>query len=355
MAEYLEPKGLGGLQLAFDQLKRRLSDEGLFDEEHKRPLPWLPGCIAVVTSPSGAVIRDIMTVVYRRYPNVVLEIAPVRVQGEGADWEIAKAIQMLNVREDADVIILARGGGSLEDLQAFNSEIVARAIFASKIPVVSAVGHETDVTIADFTADRRAATPSAAAEIVVPVKEELEGRIAGMRSVLGVAMMQQVDLLNEKTVYLSRRLMDPRRRIADCRLRLDEAYERVCRGLLRKVTATGEQYRAVRGRLLRSSPVSALQESRLLLKHYNENLQDRMRSGLQNRAFLLRTFAGKLSALNPLAILERGYSITRTVPGYAVVRDVRQVAVGEEVEVTLSEGALGCRIERKKEDGQTDL
>ena len=190
IVEYLEPEGIGVLQLAFEQLKARLAEEGLFDEKHKSPLPFLPQKIGVVTSPSGAVVRDIIQVINRRFPNLVVEVAPVKVQGEGASEEIAEALQLLNERDDIDVVVVARGGGSLEDLQAFNSEIVARAIFSSKVPVVSAVGHETDFTIADFAADLRAPTPSAAAEIIVPVKYELVKRIGEMRSALRTGIVQ---------------------------------------------------------------------------------------------------------------------------------------------------------------------
>ncbi|MCK4793478.1 MAG: exodeoxyribonuclease VII large subunit, partial [Desulfobacteraceae bacterium] len=192
--EYLEPEGVGVLQLAFEHLKKRLAAEGLFDEKHKLPLPFLPQKIAVVTSPTGAVIRDIINVIDRRFPNMTVEIAPVKVQGEQAAEEIVEAIELLNDRNDADVIVVARGGGSLEDLQAFNSEVVARAIFSSEIPVVSAVGHETDFTIADFTADLRAPTPSAAAELIVPVKNDLLMRTKEIRGTLKGAINHRIQL-----------------------------------------------------------------------------------------------------------------------------------------------------------------
>jgi len=174
--EYLEPKGIGALQIAFEQLKDRLSSEGLFDSKYKKPLPFLPKKISLITSPTGAVVHDILKIISRRFPNLFIEIVPVKVQGDNSDKEIVQALELLNTINDSDVIIMARGGGSLEDLNAFNSENVARAVFSVKIPIVSAIGHETDFTISDFVADLRAPTPSAAAELVVPSKDELKRR-----------------------------------------------------------------------------------------------------------------------------------------------------------------------------------
>ena len=173
LLEYLEPSGVGGLQIAYEKLKARLAEEGLFDQQYKKPIPFLPHKIALITSPSGAVVHDMLNIIDRRFPNMQIEVFPVKVQGTGAEDEITEALEMLNDRSGVDVAILARGGGSLEDLQAFNSEHVARAIFAARIPIIAAIGHETDYTIADFVADLRAPTPSAAAELAVPVKFEL--------------------------------------------------------------------------------------------------------------------------------------------------------------------------------------
>ena len=182
--EYLEPSGVGALQIAFEQLKNKLADEGLFNDEHKRDIPFIPNKIGVITSSSGAVVHDILQIVNRRYPNIAIQVLPAKVQGKGAAAEIVSALELLNRREECDVAILARGGGSLEDLQAFNSEPVARAIFGSRVPVISAVGHETDYTIADFVADLRAPTPSAAAEMVVPEKFTLEHRCKELDTLL---------------------------------------------------------------------------------------------------------------------------------------------------------------------------
>jgi exodeoxyribonuclease VII large subunit len=353
--EYLEPEGVGILHLAFEQLKAKLAAEGLFDEKHKRSLPFLPKKIAVVTSSTGAVIRDIMHVINRRFPNVGVELAPVKVQGEGSAQEIAEALQLLGEMKDADVIVVARGGGSLEDLEAFNSEVVARAIFASPLPVVSAVGHETDFTISDFVADVRAPTPSAAAELMVPVKDELLRRIQETRSALKRALFRRLRLLREQTVQLSRRLVHPGRQVADYRLRLDDALGRIMRGLSRQLDEKRNRLSMMQERLGRYNPQFMIENFNVLLKHHRQTLSSAMHFLLESKKGTLSTTLARLNALNPLAILERGYSVTRTLPNYAMVKDIHQVSVGEHVEVTVSRGAMVCCIERKEEDGQANI
>jgi exodeoxyribonuclease VII large subunit len=227
--EYLEPSGIGALQIAFEKLKRRLAEEGLFDAQHKLPLPFLPKTISIITSPTGAVVHDILKIADRRFPNVHIQIIPVKVQGQGAVEQIVSAIELLNSRGEADVAILARGGGSLEDLQAFNTEAVARAIYASRIPVVSAVGHETDYTISDFVADLRAPTPSAAAELVVPQKSEFERRCHDGLLRLHKLISNYFNLLRSRTNEISKRLIDPRRKFEDHRLYLDDLLARLNR------------------------------------------------------------------------------------------------------------------------------
>jgi exodeoxyribonuclease VII large subunit len=353
--EYLEPEGVGMLQLAFEQVKAKLDAEGLFDEGHKVPLPFLPHKIAVITSPTGAVIRDMMKVMTRRFPNIAVEIAPVKVQGEGAAEQIAEALELLNERDDADVIVVARGGGSLEDLQAFNSEVVARAIFSSHLPVVSAVGHETDFTIADFTADVRAPTPSAAAEVIVPVKEELLKRIKRVRGALKSAIVQRVRLLTERAVQLSRRLIHPGKQVDDYRLRLDDVWGRIVRGFSRHLADKGDRLNVLGGRLGRCTPQVVVKDLNTILKYRNQTLLSAMQFCLESRKNSFSTTAAKLNALSPLAILARGYSVTRALPGYALVKDVQKVNIGGHVEVTVSKGAMICRIERKRQDGEADI
>jgi exodeoxyribonuclease VII large subunit len=300
--EYLEPKGLGALQASFEQLKARLSAEGLFDEEHKKPIPFLPKKIAVITSPTGAVIHDIITIVSRRFANVHIEIFPVRVQGEGAAQDIVSAIQLMNLRADADVAILARGGGSLEDLSAFNTEIVSRAIFASKIPMISAVGHETDFTIADFVADMRAPTPSAAAELVVPLKDELKRRILELESALKHRIYTQIERYRNILNDMSKRLIHPQKNIQMLRLKLDEITER-------------------------------------LIFQMNKNIQQ------QRERLSWKT--DRLNNLSVFTVLSRGYGIVRTVPKAVIIKDSDAVTIGEEIEILLEKGALRCRVEGK--------
>jgi exodeoxyribonuclease VII large subunit len=227
--EYAEPKGIGDLQKAFEQLKLRLNNEGLFDDVHKKPIPFLPRHISVITSPSGAVIHDIVQIVLRRFPGIHIRLLPVKVQGVHSEIEIADAIEWLNQENDTDVAILARGGGSLEDLYPFNTELVPRSIFASKIPIISAIGHETDYTIADFTADLRAPTPSAAAELVVPEKKELLRRSLELSSDLKLAIEMKINFTRECFKGLTRRLVHPQHRVDDFKIRMDETSSRLNR------------------------------------------------------------------------------------------------------------------------------
>jgi exodeoxyribonuclease VII large subunit len=302
--EHMEPKGLGALQLAFEQLKARLAAEGLFDEARKREIPRLPRRIGIVTSPSGAAIQDMLNIIDRRFASVEILIYPARVQGEGAAEEIVAGIAALNARGDLDVMIVGRGGGSIEDLWAFNEEIVARAIAASKVPVISAVGHETDFTIADFVADLRAPTPSAAAELVVAHKAELAQRLDDLTSRLDSALLHRVSAGRQRLTFLGRHL-----------------------ALLNPV----EQVRRQRERVA----VAA------------ETLRGALRTRLKLWEGELRALVGKLESLSPLAILGRGYSITRLLPDLRVVKDAASVRPGEAVSILLHRGSLACRVEER--------
>jgi exodeoxyribonuclease VII large subunit len=325
--ELLEPKGLGALQLAFEQLKARLQAEGLFEPARKRELPRFPRKIGVVTSPSGAAIRDILRVIGRRFGDLHIVIAPCRVQGDGAAEEIAQGLRDLNALGGVDVIIVGRGGGSLEDLWAFNEEVVARAIAVSKVPVVSAVGHEVDFTIADFVADLRAPTPSAAAELVVREKQAVVDSLAQLRARL------------ER--FGSRPLRDLERRVDELTARLRrEMRNEVGRAHHRVVLAT----RALRA----SDPVARLAGDR----HRLENLQSRMITLLHRRRdrahSALRTAVGRLDSLSPLAVLGRGYSLTRT-PAGDIVHSPAQVRVGDAIRVLLQRGSLDARVTETRE------
>ncbi len=304
--EYMEPKGLGALQLAFEQLKTRLEAEGLFDPARKRPIPLLPKKIGLVTSPSGAAIRDILQIIHRRFANVQVLIFPVRVQGEGAAAEIVEGIESLNKRGDLDVLIVARGGGSIEDLWAFNEEVVARAIYVSQTPVISAVGHETDFTIADFVADVRAPTPSAAAELVISRKAELSQRV-------------------------------------------DDLFSRLVSHMRYRAERSGERLRSLERHLRLLSPLERVKRQRERLRDGALALQSSMSHRLALWRGDLRTAAARLDSLSPLAILARGYSVCRRLPDLSILTRAASVAEGERVEVLLHQGGLICRVEEQRQ------
>jgi exodeoxyribonuclease VII large subunit len=327
VVELLEPRGLGALQLAFEQLKARLGAEGLFDPARKRPLPRFPRKIGIVTSPSGAALRDMLRVIGRRFAGLHIVITPARVQGEGAAAEIAQGLADLNALGDVDVILVGRGGGSLEDLWAFNEEVVARAIAASKVPVISAVGHEVDFTIADFVADVRAATPSNAAELVVSEKQAVAAAL--------------LDLGERLQRAVARPLRDLERRVDDAGIRL-----RLAAGAAHRRAA--HRVELLTARLRAASPFVRLADGR----HRLEGLHARAHGEIARRLVACRHqlagAVGRLDSLSPLAVLGRGYSLTRTPEG-GIVRSARQVRAGDALSVLLHEGSLDCRVERTRE------
>ncbi len=346
VCEHMEPQGLGALQLAFDQLKKRLQEEGLFDAARKRPLPTLPRKIGIVTSIEGAAIRDIIKVLGRRYANAHLVIRPARVQGEGAAAEVARALNAIGRVPGVDVIIVGRGGGSIEDLWAFNEEIVARAIARSPVPVISAVGHETDVTIADFVADVRAPTPSAAAELVVARKDEFCARIDRLRDQLTAGARARVHGLSRAVHVLSGRpalagftgrLAMRARHAAE----LTHTLAHVMRGVAIARDRRLEQLRrrveifdpGKRLASIRTSLVTA--DGRLVAAAVHVRHRARTRLG---------GCANRLETLSPLAVLGRGYAVCWNADRSRVVRAASDVIVGESVRVTLAEGELDCEV-----------
>ncbi len=343
--EFIEPKGAGALQLAFEQLKEKLSTEGLFDERHKKKLPFLPKRIGVITSSTGAVIHDIKNVVNRRFSNTTIEIAPVNVQGVNSENEIASAIALLNTRALSDVIIIARGGGSLEDLASFNSEIVARAVFASEIPVVSAVGHETDYTICDFVADLRAPTPSAAAEIVVPDKQALKLRLSKIQTMLISGFKNNISYKKSALESISTRLVNPKRRIHDLQFLIEDYRQRIIRTIQDKIQLKRNNLNWKIEKLKICSP---LQKSRFLqnsLKHQNERLTSAIYSSVHHNRLRLKELNSRLKSLSPVAVIERGYSITRTIPKGEIITNSKKVEVNQEIEVILAKGSIICSVE----------
>ncbi len=346
--DYVEPKGIGSLQLAFEQLKERLAEEGLFDEARKRGLPLLPRRIGIVTSPTGAAIQDMLNIVRRRFENIEVVLYPVKVQGEGAAEEIAQGIGYLGVQGDVDVTIVGRGGGSLEDLWAFNEEVVARAIFDSPVPVISAVGHETDFTIADFVADVRAPTPSAAAELVVQQKKDLLRMIEVLGERMGREMDYFVTRKREEVKGFGGRFRDPRRRMEELRLRLDECWSRLATAALRTWRESREQAERVFHLLRSQDPSYGIASLRDGLSKRTKEMIGGIHSLLSDKRSVWEKEMARLDAMSPLAILKRGYSITRRLPDGTILRDARDVEVKGTVEVRLHRGEIVCRVEGKR-------
>jgi exodeoxyribonuclease VII large subunit len=344
--EHIEPQGYGALQLAFEQLKKKLADEGLFDESRKRPLPTLPRRIGIVTSPKGAVIADMLRILERRFPGLHIQLYPTRVQGEGAAEEIAAGLDYFSESGSVDVVIIGRGGGSLEDLWAFNEEVVARAIARCEVPVISAVGHQTDFTIADFVADLRAPTPSAAAELVVRAKAELYEEIRAFQDRL-------VQALRYKLAITGRHLLDGRidratalvqRKIDGYWQRTDEINFRMRQAIERRLRAAERRLAAARHSLASRDLRVALARYRARLERLSASLAPQMRHRLERNRGRLDSLNRQLAQLSPLAILERGYSIVQTADG-TVVRDAGTVLRGNRLGVRLHRGRLKVRVE----------
>jgi len=349
IVDYLEPKGVGALQLAFEQLKEKLRSEGLFDPEHKKPIPFLPGRIGIVTSPTGAAIRDLLKVMGRRFPPMDILISPVRVQGEGAAREIAQAIDRLGRMGGIDVIIVTRGGGSLEDLWAFNEEIVARAIYGCPVPVISAVGHEIDFTIADFVADLRAPTPSAAGELAVPEMAELLNRIRELSGRLSNCMGRMVEMEKRSLASLGSRMPDLRMRLSTRQLKVDDLRGRLTPRLLQLLRLHREVLKGLRSGLMMRNPRLAIAAAGKELSLTGQSLTDLVRRTLDRYEQVVRGYADGLNRLSPLNVLQRGYSITRQLPSGRVVRESGMVARGDRVSVRLFRGSITCTVENADE------
>jgi len=310
IVDRLEPKGIGALQIAFEQLKNKLQKEGLFDESRKKPIPYLPTRIGVVTSPTGAAIRDILNVVKRRFQNVEVILNPVKVQGDGSEKEIASAIKEFNEYNTAvskenkiDVLIVGRGGGSLEDLWSFNEEIVARAIFTSEIPIISAVGHEVDWTIADFVSDKRAPTPSAAAELVIPRKEELVSRLSGLSDRLDSAMMDKITSLRDGLKALS------------------ESY-------------------------ILKQPINIIEQYQQRVDDLARNIEVRATHIFDLKEAAFSAVSGKLDMLSPFKVLSRGYSITTHLATGKILKDAEKLRKGDRVQTRLDTGTFISEVKK---------
>ena len=350
VVELMEPQGLGALQLAFEQLKRKLEAEGLFDDGRKRKLPVYPRVIGIVTSPTGAAIRDMLNIIGRRFGDLRILIAPVRVQGEGAPAEIVQALVNLQEMAELDVIVVGRGGGSIEDLWAFNDETVARAIVACRVPVISAVGHETDFTIADFVADLRAPTPSGAAELVVREKLAVIERLVDLYARLKQAMTADVTVQRERLQFLARRrvLTDPARALRDLYRRLDDLQGRLRLGLRAGQRQIRHRLALLAQALSARNPAARISADAALLGQLRGRLVSGAAHGVQASRARFATSVGRLESLSPLAVLSRGYSVTR-LPSGALVRSAAQARSGDLLEILLHEGALGARVTEVRE------
>ena len=346
VCEHLDPHGRGALQLAFEQLKRKLQAEGLFERARKRPLPALPRKIGIVTSLDGAALKDIIKVLTRRHPNVHLVIRPCRVQGEGAADDIRKALGALSLVPGIDVIIVGRGGGSIEDLWAFNDERLARAIAACPVPVISAVGHETDVTIADFVADLRAPTPSAAAEMVVLAKEEFRARIDRLGQRLSMALRADIDRRRAAVHLLTSRrgLAGWQVRVAMLGRHVAESTHQLRRSAAGHVARHLRIQQGLRARLDATDVRRTLAGIKGRLLTADQRLHAASRRSRDRSLARLGALSARLEAMSPLAVLARGYAVTWNADRTAIVRRATDVAPGDRVRVTLHEGELDCEV-----------
>jgi len=345
IVEYMEPVGVGSLQMAFDQPKEKLRKEGLFDEAHKKPLPLLPRKVGIVTSPTGAAVRDMLRILKRRNASLNVLIYPAKVQGAGAAEEITAGIRYLNGRDDIDVVIIGRGGGSIEDLWAFNEEIVARAVFQSELPLISAVGHEVDFTISDFVADLRAPTPSAAAEMVSGAREDLRIGVRSLQSRLNQAIKSGIErrrLLLERLSHNRAFAVAPNK-VRDLQQRFDETTLRLYQAVQRFVSDRRHREQMASAGLVKVDLRRFILHRKDAWGHCHQALIAGIRSCLRRDRSRFEIAVGKMDTLSPLAILNRGYSLCRDEKG-AIIKNSKDVSSGDLVRLTLASGELGCLV-----------
>ncbi len=341
--EAMRRAGFGALFEAFEKLKAKLGAEGLFDEQRKRPLPAFPQRVGIVTSADAAALRDVLTTLRRRMPSLPVVLYPTPVQGAGAAQKIAQAIRAAGERGECDVLILCRGGGSIEDLWQFNEEIVARAVADCPLPVVSGVGHETDFTIADFVADRRAPTPTAAAEMVSPNREELARRLEILHGRLARRLSSQLEQRMQQVDYLGRRLVHPGERLQNQGALLDHLRQRLASGLGRSLDAARWRCAQAGQRLTAALPdIPRLQTE---CRHLGQRLQGSMAERLRRHEAGLQKLEANLAHLNPMAVLERGYSLVETAEG-TIVTDSAALRAGDALKLTFAKGTAGVVVEK---------
>jgi exodeoxyribonuclease VII large subunit len=346
-AEYLEPKGAGALQIAFEQLKAKLAAEGLFDQARKKPIPALPRHIGVVTSPRGAAIGDILNILRRRHQGAHVLIYPAQVQGEAAPREVSAGVRYFNRARTVDVIVVARGGGSVEDLAAFNDEGLARVVAASQLPVISAVGHETDFTILDFVADLRAPTPSAAAELVIESQQQLEERVGGLRRRLARAARYQLLMTRQRLMQLAQHGAFARMRdlIGRRQQRLDELTYRLAAAERHELQRYRQRLEVAAARLRLHDLRRVLGGMRREIESHTAALAAAARAHLMRRRARLEQMEARLRALSPLNILERGYALVFDAQGN-LVKDAAQVQAGDEIRARLHRGEIEAQVRR---------
>lgn len=345
IVDRIEPFGAGALQLAFEQLKARLAEEGLFEAEHKQKIPFLPGCIGIVTSSTGAAIRDILNILERRFPNIPVIINPVSVQGDSAAGEIAAAIRQFNQLKSVDVMIVGRGGGSLEDLWAFNEEVVARAIFESEIPVISAVGHETDICISDFVADLRAPTPSAAAELVAPRKDDLQDQVEATWSRISYLVTRKLENLQEKLDYYKKRLRSPETVIQAYMLKADDLNFRLRQLVENKSVFLRNKLENLSQRLAFQSPETTIKNYQTTVSDLQYRLETTTRQIVTRKQNRFYELSHVLDSVSPLSTMKRGYSVA-TKPSGQIVKTISQVKKDSRLNIKVSDGTIEALVEQ---------
>lgn len=350
IVEHMEEAGDGALRRAFEQLKQRLNAEGLFSQEHKKPLPAFPRRIGVITSPTGAALRDILTTLKRRYPALPVIVYPVAVQGTGSAEQIARMLEAAARRNECDVLILARGGGSLEDLWSFNEEIVARAIYQCPVPIVSGIGHEIDFTIADFVADQRAPTPTAAAELITPDQYALLRQVGEHHGRLLQLVQMRLQRAREKLQWIGRHIRDPRRQVQDRSQRLDESQQRMINAVQHQLRHRQAELMHIHGRLQQHNPVVQLQAHARQLDYLEQRRNTAITHLLERKSRNLATQAHALDTVSPLATLDRGYAIASRVDNGQILREATQIRPGEQIRTRLSKGELLCKVEKVKHE-----
>ena len=350
--EHMEEAGVGALQRKFEALKQKLNQEGLFDHEQKQILPTYPQTVSIVTSATGAALRDILSVLKRRYPLLAIRIYAVAVQGDESATEIVNALDEINKHQQSDVIILARGGGSIEDLWSFNEEKVARAIFASEIPIVSGVGHETDFTIADFVADVRAPTPSAAAELITPNQEELFENFVQFQNTFVYFMQDLLSNFNQAVDWLTQRLeyLHPKQTIVRQQEYLNELQRRANSAIELTFSKQNNALDKLQSRLESKSPQNRVSQARLRLQQLQKQIYANMGLKLQQKQHSLLSLTRTLDAISPLNTLARGYAIATHQPTGQILLDVAQVASKDSISIKLAKGSISAMVEDKSED-----